>query len=147
MGDFTSAFRKKLPKSAFAIPEKAPGSGSYPIPDLVHARDALARAGGKPVEARVRAAVHKKFPELAGKEGKADQADDKKRGIKEGSAQDEKLDSTITDVADAHKTVHKAQQDVQKKKKARYDKYPHMNPQNDPGTGKPYDYSKNTLMG
>lgn len=56
--------RKELPKSAFAIPEKAPGSGSYPIHDLAHARNALARSSGKPEEARVKAAVYKRYPEL-----------------------------------------------------------------------------------
>lgn len=56
--------RKSLDKSQFAIPEKAPGSGSYPIPDLAHARDALSRSSGKPEEGRVKAAVYKKFPQL-----------------------------------------------------------------------------------
>jgi len=56
--------RKDLPDSDFAIPEKKPGSGSYPIPDAAHARDALARSSGKPEEARVRAAVKKKFPDI-----------------------------------------------------------------------------------
>lgn len=60
-----AADRKRLPKSAFAIPEKAPGSGSYPIPDEAHARAALGRVetNGTPDEKkRVRAAVHRKFP-------------------------------------------------------------------------------------
>jgi len=35
--------RKKLPKKDFAIPEAAPESGSYPVPDASHARNALAR--------------------------------------------------------------------------------------------------------
>lgn len=56
--------RKKIPKGDFAIPEKAPGSGSYPIADESHARNALARASGKPVEARVRAAVRRKYPNI-----------------------------------------------------------------------------------
>lgn len=56
--------RKKIPKGDFAIPEKAPASGSYPLNDEAHARNALARASGKPVEARVRAAVRRKYPNI-----------------------------------------------------------------------------------
>ncbi len=60
--------RKKMSKKQFIVPAKAPGGGSYPIPDEAHARNALARSSGKPVEAKVRRAVHKKFPgiEMAG---------------------------------------------------------------------------------
>lgn len=54
--------RKKLGKGAFAVPAQAPGSGSFPIPDAPHARNALARSSGKPVEATVQAAVQRKFP-------------------------------------------------------------------------------------
>lgn len=57
-----AADRKKLPKSQFAIPEKAPRPGSYPINDRSHASNALSRSSGKPVAARVRAAVQRKFP-------------------------------------------------------------------------------------
>lgn len=57
--------RKELPKSDFAVPDKAPGSGSYPIEDKAHAKDALARSSGKTVMSKVIAAVHKKFPGLA----------------------------------------------------------------------------------
>lgn len=61
--------RKKLPSSSFALPGKGSGpsgkgSGSYPIPDASHARNALARASGKPVEATVRAKVKAKFPNI-----------------------------------------------------------------------------------
>lgn len=62
MAKLTAAARRAIPKGQFAIPEKAPGSGSYPINDPSHARDALARASGKSVEGRVRAAVHRKYP-------------------------------------------------------------------------------------
>ena len=58
------ADRRKIPRGDFAIPEKAPGSGSYPLNDEAHARNALARASGKPVEARVRAAVRRKYPNI-----------------------------------------------------------------------------------
>lgn len=62
MAKLTAAQRKRIPKKDFAVPSKAPGSGSFPIPDAAHARDALARASGKSVEKKVRAAVHRKFP-------------------------------------------------------------------------------------
>jgi hypothetical protein len=58
-----------MPRADFALPgqgegPKGAGSGSYPIPDISHARNALARASGKPIEAKVRAAVHRKFPSI-----------------------------------------------------------------------------------
>ena len=55
--------RKKLPKSSFA----EPGKRAYPIPDASHGRNALARVSqhGSPTEmAKVKAAVHKKFPAM-----------------------------------------------------------------------------------
>jgi hypothetical protein len=55
--------RKHLPKKSFVFP----GKRSYPIEDAAHARNALARVAqhGSPAEmARVRAAVHKKFPSI-----------------------------------------------------------------------------------
>ena len=63
----TAQQRKGLDKGQFAIPEKAPGSGSYPIPDEAHARNALARVAqhGSPEEqARVKKAVKRKFPNI-----------------------------------------------------------------------------------
>lgn len=57
--------RNNLADSDFVFPDKAPGSGSYPIPDLAHARNALARSSGKPEEAKVRAAVQRRYPELS----------------------------------------------------------------------------------
>jgi len=36
MAKLTAAQRKALPKSAFGVPSKAPGSGSYPMNDRVH---------------------------------------------------------------------------------------------------------------
>jgi hypothetical protein len=65
MAKLTAAARKRIPKSSFAIPAKKPGSGSYPIPDKSHARNALARVSqhGSPAEkAKVRAAVKRKYP-------------------------------------------------------------------------------------
>ena len=55
--------RKKLKKSSFALPEEE----KYPIPDIDHARNALARVAqhGTPAEKKkVRAAVGKKYPSL-----------------------------------------------------------------------------------
>jgi hypothetical protein len=61
MSKLSSAERKSLPSSAFVFPGKAPGSGSYPIPDRAHAANALSRASGKPEESAVRRAVCAKF--------------------------------------------------------------------------------------
>jgi hypothetical protein len=64
MAKLTSAGRKRLAPSTFAIPSKR----EYPIPDLAHARDADSRvaANGSPAEvAAVHHAVAAKFPELA----------------------------------------------------------------------------------
>lgn len=66
----SAAQRKSLPKSSFANKGKAgsakgkAASGSYPIPDLNHARAALrlvSQHGDSATKARVRAAVAKKF--------------------------------------------------------------------------------------
>lgn len=64
--------RKSLPKGEFAVPGKRPGSGSYPIPDASHARNALARVSqhGSPAQkAAVRSKVRSKFPNIAVKAG------------------------------------------------------------------------------
>jgi len=55
--------RRALSPEEFAIPEKAPGHGSYPIPDEGHVQAALADCHhGEPGDCdRVRSAVHKKF--------------------------------------------------------------------------------------
>lgn len=76
MGKLTTAARKRLPKSDFAL-GKAPGTkGRFPINDANHARNALSRVAqtGTPAEkAKVRAAVHKKFPGI-GQKGKPKKA-------------------------------------------------------------------------
>jgi len=59
MAKLTSAKRKAIPSSEFAGPDR-----SYPIEDASHARNALARASGKAVEGRVRAAVKRKYPNI-----------------------------------------------------------------------------------
>jgi hypothetical protein len=75
MAELTYAQRKKLAKkkSCYAVPEKAPGSGSYPLcnaqgkPDIGHGRNALSRAAqnaSPSEEARIQRAVYRKFPEL-----------------------------------------------------------------------------------
>ena len=69
MAKLTTKKRNSLSTKTFAVPSKR----AYPIPDASHARNALARASGKPVAAQVRAAVAKKFPGIgkaAGKKGK-----------------------------------------------------------------------------
>ncbi len=61
MSRLTYEERKDLPKKSFAEPKKR----AYPIEDEAHARNALARVSqyGSPAEkAKVRAAVHKKYP-------------------------------------------------------------------------------------
>lgn len=71
-GWLSAADRRHLPTKDFALPGKGEGpegkgAGSYPIPDANHARDALARVAqhGSPAEQRrVRAAVHRKFPDI-----------------------------------------------------------------------------------
>ena len=68
MAKLKAAARNKIAGKNFAGPDR-----SYPIEDASHARNALARASGKPVEARVRAAVHRKYPNIGKSHGpKAD---------------------------------------------------------------------------
>jgi hypothetical protein len=75
MADLTAKRREALPKSKFALPGKGEGksgkgSGSYPIPDASHARNALARVaqhGSSSEKAKVRAAVARKFPGIGKK--------------------------------------------------------------------------------
>jgi len=64
--ELTTKTRKDLPDSAFVFP----GERKYPIHDIAHARNALARVSqhGTPEEkAKVRAAVYRKYPELKSK--------------------------------------------------------------------------------
>jgi hypothetical protein len=65
--ELTTTAREHIAPENFAIPEKAPGSGSYPIPDLAHGRNALARVsanGTAEEKERVQRAVYAKFPVL-----------------------------------------------------------------------------------
>ena len=64
MAVLTSKGRKQLKKGSFAIPEER----GYPIHDIAHARNALARVeqhGTPEQKARVKAAVRRKYPGLA----------------------------------------------------------------------------------
>jgi hypothetical protein len=63
MAKLTYSERENLPSSAFVFPSER----RYPIHDINHARNALARvaAFGTPEEkAKVRSAVYRRFPEL-----------------------------------------------------------------------------------
>jgi hypothetical protein len=66
MARLTAAQRKALPKSSFAVPSKAPGPGSYPIPDAKHA--AVAKGYAKRFgSSKTQAAVAKKAKKFSGK--------------------------------------------------------------------------------
>jgi hypothetical protein len=66
MATLSAKGRKALPSSAFVFPTQR----KYPIHDQAHARDALARVsanGSSSEKAKVRAAVHRRYPNI-GKE-------------------------------------------------------------------------------
>lgn len=66
MAKLTAKKRNALKTSSFA----EPGKRAYPINDPSHARNALARVSqhGTPAEkAKVRAAVHRKYPSIGKK--------------------------------------------------------------------------------
>jgi hypothetical protein len=79
MAVLTTEARKKLPSKSFALPGKGEGpsgkgAGSYPIPNKSHAINALARVsqhGTSEEKAKVRAAVHRKFPGIGERTAKA----------------------------------------------------------------------------
>ena len=65
MAKLTTEARKKIPEKSFALPGRR-----YPIEDASHARNALARVsqhGTSEEKARVRAAVHRKYPGIGKK--------------------------------------------------------------------------------
>src|SRR5215475_1972431 len=82
MAELTTKKREKLPSKDFALPgkgegPKGKGSGSYPIPNASHARNALARVaqhGTAAEKATVRAAVKRKFPSIGEGESKVKMA-------------------------------------------------------------------------
>lgn len=62
MAKLTTAARKKIPTGSFALPGRR-----YPIEDRSHAANALARVsqfGSSAEKARVRSAVHRKYPTM-----------------------------------------------------------------------------------
>lgn len=68
----TSKRRNRLKGGSFAVPKNSPvggkGKAKYPIHDMAHARNAIARVSqhGSPAEKRmVHAAVRRKYPALA----------------------------------------------------------------------------------
>jgi hypothetical protein len=65
-GRLTMGERRQIPKSDYALPEKAPEHGSYPIKDKAHARAALRLRGHASPEdqARIKRAVAAKYPDL-----------------------------------------------------------------------------------
>ncbi len=75
-GRLTASDRQALPKKDFALPgkgegPKGAGSGSYPIPDASHARNALSRASANASpaqQATIRRKVHAKFPGIGQKD-------------------------------------------------------------------------------
>jgi len=71
MSKLTYGERKAMPTSEFAVPAKREGGkGGYPIPNKSHARNALSRVsayGTSDEKAKVRAAVHRKFPSIGEK--------------------------------------------------------------------------------
>lgn len=62
MGKLTAAKRRAIPSGEFAGPNR-----SYPIENASHARNALSpvsQFGDAELKARVRAAVHRKYPSM-----------------------------------------------------------------------------------
>ena len=73
MAKLNAAARNALPSDDFVFPKQR----KFPIEDANHARDALSRAGAKggSVQAKVDAAVHRKFPGIGkGKKKKGKKA-------------------------------------------------------------------------
>ena len=78
--DLNAAERRALPNKDFVFPGKGEGPkgkqrGAYPIPDKKHARNALAMAAAHASpekQAKVKAAVKKKFPDIEVSEAKVD---------------------------------------------------------------------------
>lgn len=67
MAKLTTQARKDIPSGSFALPGRR-----YPIENASHARNALSRVSvnGLPAEkAKVRSAVHRKFPGIGKKHG------------------------------------------------------------------------------
>ena len=67
MAKLTAAQRRRLPKSDYAVPSKAPKSGSYPINDKAHARAALRLIGHASDEnqRKIRKKIAQRYPSIA----------------------------------------------------------------------------------
>lgn len=68
----TTTGREHVKPSNFVFPSEQ----KYPIHDLAHAKNALSRSSGKPEEAKVKAAVYAKYPQLKKNTEKDIDADD-----------------------------------------------------------------------
>ena len=68
MAKLTMAERKKLPRSDFAVPSKAPGPGSFPMPDKAHEVAAKGLAGMHHASSSVKSKINKKGTEKFGKD-------------------------------------------------------------------------------
>lgn len=73
--------REHISENNFAIPSER----RYPIHDIEHARNALARSSGKPEEAKVRSAVYRKYPSLDKTVHKSDARRVAKIAVRHGS--------------------------------------------------------------
>jgi len=60
MAKLTSWRRRRLPDSAFAVPEER----KFPIYDRSHAANAKSRASGTKYQGRVDAAVKRRYPDM-----------------------------------------------------------------------------------
>lgn len=72
MAVLSAADRRAVPKKDFGVPSKAPGPGSYPMPDKAHAEAALRLDhNASPSEkAHIDAMAHEKLGEKGGESGK-----------------------------------------------------------------------------
>jgi hypothetical protein len=63
----TAAQRRRLPKSDYAVPSKAPKSGSYPINDKAHARSALRLIGhaSSDEQRAIRRKIAQRYPSIS----------------------------------------------------------------------------------
>ena len=65
MAKLTAAARKKIPKSNFAVPSKAPKSGSYPIEDRGHPPGPRCRVPpATPACGQGAGGIHRKYPPM-----------------------------------------------------------------------------------
>ncbi len=61
MAKLTAAARRAVPKKDFGLPEKAPGRGSYPMPDKTHARVAKSYASKEEKAGKITPAQEKRI--------------------------------------------------------------------------------------